>query len=1019
MDPRLVNFLNKDEDSGLVAFEGADADARRAVLNRGVANTGISAAYGLATAGISNLRPMPQVLHMEPGSASAGVGKVVAGSSIVGNQAQSLEWQQLASQQRESLLQTHQQMMQEQQGADAGASNSAGKRPTGPNQGGISFATIMPILMRELPPENRQQLSALFQKWKKGEMSKEDLLRCLKLIVGDQMLSQAVRVIYHEQRLTAQQQAFRAAMPSYEQMIQKQCQQEQEHQLQQQKNQIELQKVQQQTQVNLQEHQHQQQKNQIELQKAQQQTQAKPPQDKQLLLYSQEVDEEAETDSSNDSDLQSNQLMTITQQQTPQMDLKQQLHLQQASSNFSDALNKANMSLSKMKPGEQVLERGPIHLNPIPASLQQVKHEVDRSLASMQLTFQQQQRQQQLSAHEAQGTSAGFHSQNSVVGKPSIQSQPQALLQAQQPAEGQGKLFLQQSQLLQPRVLDAESVQAVEKPLSKYAKQKIRREQKKREDEERLRKIQESDRLKKMLNASNPQATEQQLQHQQSQLQTAQQEGRVNVSISDRSNTSVLPSPATLCVKQESYEQQTSQIQTMQSFHSNSREKDPSEKNLSEKADGRSQLELERSPTNISGTEAANLATAPSNMSVQTIAISGGPTVSSDAPPSEPSSGQPRPPASMPGSLIQQIMAFQAKATPKKAVVVQKKPADTAPMGQPPSKKMKVGGGDPEQSIDQLNDVTVVSGVNLREEEEQLLVGPKEESRTTEAIRKFALEEENRSFLEKASLHAKVSSIATKHGIKNINDDVERCLSMSVEERLWSMVHRLVKISKQRSDMEQEKHTIVKTSDVRMQVMLIRRRAKEELDKKQAEEAERLRKLNEEKQALADVGKESIMKTQKEQQQEEDKLRTDAANLVARAAVGVDDMLMKWQMMAEQGRQKRQGDSGGVDSTAGTKPQDRSVAIESKGMPLGLGKTESNTQGILPALSTGKPSGPASDASKTDSTGSRLEKVPRKITVKDVIAFLELEPQMAKSALLYKLYERDRKAMSDEEAVDS
>lgn len=121
------------------------------------------------------------------------------------------------------------------------------------------------------------------------------------------------------------------------------------------------------------------------------------------------------------------------------------------------------------------------------------------------------------------------------------------------------------------------------------------------------------------------------------------------------------------------------------------------------------------------------------------------------------------------------------------------------------SKKQKTQGGEADQSIDQLNDVTAVSGVNLRvsilfqitvmfsachvkyfvlrgwriyisfqkaycvdpalllsnlqEEEEQLLVGPKEESRTTEAMRKLVQEEEERLFLERRPLRAKAQAI--------------------------------------------------------------------------------------------------------------------------------------------------------------------------------------------------------------------------------------------------------------------
>ena len=54
---------------------------------------------------------------------------------------------------------------------------------------------------------------------------------------------------------------------------------------------------------------------------------------------------------------------------------------------------------------------------------------------------------------------------------------------------------------------------------------------------------------------------------------------------------------------------------------------------------------------------------------------------------------------------------------------------------------------------------------DLQEEEEQLLAGPKEESRTTQAMRKFAQEEEGRLFLEKVPLHVRKLAKATLQDI--------------------------------------------------------------------------------------------------------------------------------------------------------------------------------------------------------------------------------------------------------------
>ncbi|XP_065623712.1 uncharacterized protein LOC112001726 [Quercus suber] len=74
-----------------------------------------------------------------------------------------------------------------------------------------------------------------------------------------------------------------------------------------------------------------------------------------------------------------------------------------------------------------------------------------------------------------------------------------------------------------------------------------------------------------------------------------------------------------------------------------------------------------------------------------------------------------------------------------------------------------------------------------------------------------------------------------------------------------------------------------------------------------------------------DDGRGKSLKANKE---EDDKMRTTAANVAARAAVGGDDMLSKWQLMAEQAWQKREG---GVD-TSGSQPS-KVINIWKKGQP--------------------------------------------------------------------------------------
>ncbi|XVE95010.1 hypothetical protein REPUB_Repub02eG0059400 [Reevesia pubescens] len=304
------------------------------------------------------------------------------------------------------------------------------------------------------------------------------------------------------------------------------------------------------------------------------------------------------------------------------------------------------------------------------------------------------------------------------------------------------------------------------------------------------------------------------------------------------------------------------------------------------------------------------------------------------------------------------LAGANARTPQKRPSVGQKKPLEALGSSPPlSSKKQKVSGAFSDQSIEQLNDVTAVSGVNLREEEEQLFSGPKDESRVSEASRRVVQEEEERLILQKTPLQKKLAEIMAKSGLKNISNDVERCLSLCVEERMRGLICNLIRLSKQRVDVEKPRHQTLLTSDVRQQIMMMNRNAREEWEKKQAE-AEKLRKLNEPEAEIAvDGDKEkddSRVKVVKVNKEEDDKMRTTAANVAARAAVGGDDMLSKWQFMAEQARQKREG---GMDAASGSQSQ---AGKDGNRRPLSAsGKStkdnqDSEKRGPLSTLGSGK-----------------------------------------------------------------
>ncbi|XP_062203642.1 transcription initiation factor TFIID subunit 4b-like [Phragmites australis] len=329
----------------------------------------------------------------------------------------------------------------------------------------------------------------------------------------------------------------------------------------------------------------------------------------------------------------------------------------------------------------------------------------------------------------------------------------------------------------------------------------------------------------------------------------------------------------------------------------------------------------------------------------------------------------------------------------------QKKSLEAAGSMLPPSsKKQKTSGTFQAQSIDQLNDVTAVSGVNIREEEEQLLSAPKEESLASQTARRIAQEEEEELFLREGPLLKKLAEITLKCNLKNISGDVEHCLSMCVEERLRRFISTLIRVSEQRIDAEKTGHRLVITSDVGRQILLMNQKAKEEWDKKQAEEADKNKKQTE-----ADGGggvelekekEESRPKNVKPNKEDDDKMRTNAANVAARQAVGGSDMLSKWQLMAEQARQKREGLDVAAAPQPGRGPGSRSLSKLGKGPG---DHQEASKRSHSAAFGSGGMKRPG----RAQFTGPQ-----RTISVKDVISVLEREPQMTKSRLIYRLYER-------------
>ncbi|KAL1534207.1 transcription initiation factor TFIID subunit 4b-like [Salvia divinorum] len=319
----------------------------------------------------------------------------------------------------------------------------------------------------------------------------------------------------------------------------------------------------------------------------------------------------------------------------------------------------------------------------------------------------------------------------------------------------------------------------------------------------------------------------------------------------------------------------------------------------------------------------------------------------------------------------------KSKVPPKKPPLAgQKKPMKACGSLPPSSKKQKVSESlaDQFQSIEHLNDVTAVNGFNLREEEEQLFSGFKEDNLVSEAARQI----EEKLILQKVPLQNKMMEIMAKSGLKNMTSwqwrNLERCLSLAVEERMHRILSTAIRFSKQRVDKEKTGLKITVTSDVQKEIMAINRKAREEWEKKQAEndKSQKLKELHskESKDIDADKKNKKRGKSTKVNMDEVDKMHAKkAANLAAGAATGINDITSRWKLMIE--AKQKEGES----HTSSGPHTNRDVRRK----PLASSTTSTRDQAVIP-------------------------RVARTISVKDVLGVLEREPQMSKSALLYRLY---------------
>ncbi|XP_060077084.1 transcription initiation factor TFIID subunit 4-like [Ylistrum balloti] len=249
---------------------------------------------------------------------------------------------------------------------------------------------------------------------------------------------------------------------------------------------------------------------------------------------------------------------------------------------------------------------------------------------------------------------------------------------------------------------------------------------------------------------------------------------------------------------------------------------------------------------------------------------------------------------------------------------------------------------------DDINDVATMGGVNLSEESKNIL------ATNADFIGTQIRSCKDEAFLHHATLQSRISAIAKKHGVDEVSTDVINLVSHAAQERMRDVLEKLATIAEHRIEIYKMNDRFEVTKDVKSQLKFIEELDKLEKKRHEEQEWEKIMKAAKSRSKHEDPEQQKIKQKAKELQQAEiERMRQAEANLTALAAIGP--------------RKKRKTDFG--ESSQGS----------SGGLNL------SNGLGSSSSRSTSRP---------------RIKRV----TLRDVLFFMEQERSMCKSKVLYKTF---------------
>mmetsp|Transcript_2222 Transcript_2222/g.3370 ORF Transcript_2222/g.3370 Transcript_2222/m.3370 type:complete len:864 (+) Transcript_2222:1902-4493(+) len=365
-------------------------------------------------------------------------------------------------------------------------------------------------------------------------------------------------------------------------------------------------------------------------------------------------------------------------------------------------------------------------------------------------------------------------------------------------------------------------------------------------------------------------------------------------------------------------------------------------------------------------------------------------------------------------------------------------PDKTRGPGRPGGQKQKKDNEDDKKfDLKDVVDVNRMAGVNL-EEERDVFMGSTEADVSGEGG--HAPYQPEAAFLNPPVLRTRLKNIATKHGIKEVEMEALQLVSYAVQDRLRTLLDKLIQASKMRVDSSKDSMPHVTTSDVKRKLRMIEAREREEKERKDREEKARL--LSEEKadgtpgasaekpkgggKKDAARDKERKEKLLKAKSEEEDRMRFTAANSAALSALAgvkikkrappsfLNAAASGQSYPRPPGAPVPQGPGPGAGPPRPGDPPRPSMPGVSSPPALPTSAAPSSDQSSSSSSATAPPSGPmhapppgwSHRNNPMHPLGIRAPTDNRRITMKDSFYVMEHDSHLRKSRLLYRWYAR-------------